>query len=400
MAFIGRRTFVQPTPPACPRAPEAPTAPRPGSSAPRPSSKRSVWSAASRISTSSQSTPEPDADIGEDDGAVYSSDDAALDAGWSRPQLGSPSSHIDSAGATAEALAAAENRIRALEKQIQTERRMRMGAEEALAQTRSKLSTPVQQAPAGRTSSAQSDKDDLLMDVCVQTDAQLPPGRDEIEREIRAAVQKLQLRNDQLEIENQVLHSQAEKRDNEIASLTADNKVLWAEQEAVRTAKSDFQDLQKQLASHVKAGNLITKRPSSSSNRVYAPTHDGVMDTCNDLFSGLLDGADGAGKSSDARATRRESPPRSQTRLEPGTIPPAQRSCRPNRVSEKQRESALSNFMGIFQGSIQDDGDSLGDVDTCLADEPERPSTALRSTMSTAEYRRDVSCTYAHPACA
>ena len=151
MAFIGRRTFVQPTPPACPRAPEAPTAPRPGSSAPRPSSKRSVWSAASRISTSSQSTPEPDADIGEDDGAVYSSDDAALDAGWGRPQLGSPSSHIDSAGATAEALAAAENRIRALEKQIQTERRLRMGAEEALAQTRSKLSTPVQQVPAGRT---------------------------------------------------------------------------------------------------------------------------------------------------------------------------------------------------------------------------------------------------------
>ena len=237
------------------------------------------------------------------------------------------------------------------------------------------------------------------MDVCVQTDAQLPPGRDEIEREIRAAVQKLQLRNDQLEIENQMLQSQAEKRDKEIASLTADNKVLWAEQEAVRTAKSDFQDLQKQLASHVKAGNLITKRPSSSTNRVYAPTHDGMMDAGNDPFSGLLDGADGAGKSSDARATSREGKPRSQTRLEPGTVPPAQRRCEPSRDSEKQRESALSNFMGIFQGSIQDDGDSLGDDDTCLADEPERPSTALRSTMSTAEYRRPVSCAYAHPAC-
>lgn len=402
MAFIGRRTFVQPTPPACPRAPEAPTAPRPGSGsrpAQRPGSQRSVGSAASRLSTSSQSTPEPDADIGEDDGAVYSSDDAALDAGWGGPELGATASERDSTGAKAEALAAAENRIRALEKQIQTERRLRMGAEEALAQTRSKLSTPVQQTPAGRTSSAQSDKDDLLMDVGVQTDAQLPPGREEIEREIRAAVQKLQLRNDQLEIENQVLQSQAEKRDKEIASLTADNKVLWAEQEAVRTAKSDFQDLQKQLASHVKAGNLITKRPSSSTNRVYAPTHDGMMDAGNDPFSGLLDGANGAGKSSDARATSREGPPRSQTRLEPGTVPPAQRSCRSNSDSEKPRETALSNFMGIFQGSIQDDGDSHGDDDTCLTDEPERPTTALRSTMSTAEYRRDVSCTYAHPVC-
>ena len=78
-----------------------------------------------------------------------------------------------------------------------------------------------------------------------------------------AEIEKLQQRNDQLEIENQMLQSQAEEKDKEILSLKADNKVLWGEQEAVRTAKNDFQDLQKQLASHVKAGNLITKRPSS-----------------------------------------------------------------------------------------------------------------------------------------
>ena len=59
-----------------------------------------------------QSTPGPDADIGEDNGGVYSSDDAALDAGWGGPERYVPASDRDSTGATAETLAAAENRIR------------------------------------------------------------------------------------------------------------------------------------------------------------------------------------------------------------------------------------------------------------------------------------------------
>jgi len=386
-SFVGGR-IMQPQPPALPRAPVAPAAPRPGSGsrAPRPGSQRSVGSAATRLSTSSQSTPEPDADIGEDDCcAVYSSDDAALDAGWGGADGARARSREEGAGALAEALAAAENRIRALEKQIQTERRLRKGAEDALAQTRSKLSTPVQQAAADRATGAQSDAaEDLLMDVGVQTDKQLPPGRQEIEREIEAAVQKLQQRNDQLEIENQMLQSQAEEKDKEILSLKADNKVLWGEQEAVRTAKNDFQDLQKQLASHVKAGNLITKRPSSSTNRVYAPAHDGMADAGNGHFSGLLDSADRAGETSDTSAKSSESQPRSPAARKPGAAAAAHPS--PERNSEKQPESALSNFMGIFRGSIEDDGDALGDDDACFADAPDRPSTAVRSTMSTAEF--------------
>jgi hypothetical protein len=59
-----------------------------------------------------QSTPGPDADISEDNGGVYSSDDAALDASWGRPERGAPAFDRDSTGSTAEALAAAENRIR------------------------------------------------------------------------------------------------------------------------------------------------------------------------------------------------------------------------------------------------------------------------------------------------
>ena len=447
-------TPPQPNPPALPRPPVAPAAPRPasGGSRMRPVSQRSVGSAgssASRPSTSSHSTPEP-AEIGEDDCAVYGYD-SVIDAGWglAAEPVGSLVTPVTSISQVL-ALEAAENRIRALEKQIQTERRLRKDAEESLAQVRSKLTSPVQ---ASRFVSTHGDPDDdLLMDAGVQTDAQPLPGRMDIEREIEEAVQKLQQRNDALEIENQMLQSEVEAKHKEIITLKSDNKVLWAEQEAVRTAKEDFKDLQKQLASHITAGNLITKRPSCAVNRgQVAARQEGTLDAAHldvgdaeqlqraekvvlgtggvEVLSALRSDSWGEAQSeiTQERTSQRElnlpsherqiekgcqrelNLPRSPTRRHEEVSSPRS----PERQIEKGGEnvSALSNFVDIFQGDMRVGGDSSEDEKTDIAcqlssatlmDDALRPRSVVSASaqqnvaadgtkLTVAEYRRTVS---------
>ena len=445
----------QPIPPALPRPPVAPAAPRPasGGSRMRPVSQRSVGSAgssASRPSTSSHSTPEP-AEIGEDDCAVYGCD-SVIDAGWgvAAEPVGSLVTPAVTSISQVLALEAAENRIRALEKQIQTERRLRKDAEESLAQVRSKLTSPVQ---ASRFVSTHGDPDDdLLMDVGVQTDAQPLPGRMDIEREIEGAVQNLQQRNDALEIENQMLQSEVEAKHKEVITLKSDNKVLWAEQEAVRTAKEDFKDLQKQLASHIKAGNLITKRPSSALNRgQVAARQEGTLDAAHldvgdaeqlqraekvvlgtggvEVFSALRSDSWGEAQSeiTQERTSQRElNLPSHERQIDKGGHRELnlRRSptCRheevssprsPERQIEKEGEnvSALSNFVDIFQGDMRVGGDTSEDetIDVAcqlsaatLMDDRLRPRSVVAASahqtvaadgtkLTVAEYRRTVS---------
>ena len=220
MNFFGRRdrSEAKPSAPVLPRAPVAPSAPRPSIGA-RPASQRSVGSVppapgSGRVSTSSQSTPEPDArllraDFGntsEDNGAgsVQSGDEAALDAGWGvseRP----PGSHGGSGGQAA--LAVAENRARVLEAELQAERRLRKEAQDALMGMRSRLSTPQTSSKAGGGGSKMWEitNADMLMDTGTQTDVHPMPGREELDSKIEEAVRALQRRNDALEIENQML---------------------------------------------------------------------------------------------------------------------------------------------------------------------------------------------------
>jgi len=341
MNFFGR----QPTPPAVPRAPVAPAAPRPVSgngNAGRPGSHRSMGSVG-RVSTSSQSTPEPD-EVAEDF-AICSGEDAALDCGWGEAE-------VKESKPAAAALAAAENRVRLLEKQLQTERRLRKDAEDSLMQARSRMSTPADAWEA-------CTDEDGLMDVGVQTDKCPQPERQAVEQAIEAAVMQLRARNDALEIENQMLQSELQRKAEEIAILKSDNKVLWAEQDAVRAAKDDFKDLQQQLAGHIKAGNLITKRPSSNANRVYAASLDGASEEA-DPFVRLRTDTDG------------NSPPKSPERSSEAIA---------SRARCHSPESALANFMGIFHGDVkgesdQGDGEELEELAPM---DPIRCAAAARS---------------------
>ena len=306
-----------------------------------------------RISTSSQSTPEPDADIGEDF-AVCSGDDAALDYGWGEVKENKLS------------LAAAENRIRALEKLLQTERRLRKEAEVSLMQARAKMPT---QAETQRDGRAGTDDDDLLMDVGVQTDKQPEPGREAVEREINAAVTKLQARNDALEIENQMMQADLQGKEEEIAMLRSDNKVLWAEQDAVRIAKDDFKDLQLQLANHVKAGNLVTKRPTSNATRVYAGAHDCAIEE-SDIFGSVQ-----------VKPCNTEDIP-SQSSNRAREIDAHQLESAVQKTTQEP-ESALSNFMGIFQGDIREDSEDDNEPDARF--DSSRPFSDRLHPVSTAQ---------------
>jgi len=407
MKFFSRH--AQPTPPPA-QQPRVPSAPRTASngSRGRPSSHRSVGSGG-RISTSPQaSTPEPDADIGEEDCAAFSGDEAVLDCGWgiapAAPIGEDPNSKLRAV------LAAAENRVRALEKQIQSERRLRKDAEDFLAHTRSKLTTPVQ--TSSRDTSSTLDED-LLRDAGVQTDKQPEPVRQDIEREIEAAVATLQTRNDVLEIENSMFIAEVAAKDAEIKTLKSDNTVLWAEQESVRAAKDDFKDLQEQLAGHIKAGNLITKRPSSSANRVYAnPVHHND-DANAGLFGGLRGSAEVAevrgGLSSYANSRSSPSSPRSPMRQIENNTPTPSPVRIHEHLHEKQPESALSNFLDIFgnsQGCMHYKRKPFEEIQTACRDEPnhdpaqpmsadpltsDRSGAAPRTKPTVAEYRRSVS---------
>ena len=201
-----------------------------------------------------------------------------------------------------------------------------------------------------------------------------------------------------------LIQAAVDDKDREMQQLRSDNQVLWAEQDSVRAAKDDFKDLQEQLAEHIKAGNLITKRPSST--RIMRA--DVPKEASQDVIRAAPENSSPKIETSRSVATvhglQEVSEKGSHSGRRLAIAPEADVECLamgasgrqnsetskswsgPEPLMQTEPESALSNFVGIFQGEIRSPVRQSCDDDDSEPIDDFRQTFGLHSENAYAQY--------------